>query len=90
MALDLGSSRMPDDPGRHQFWSDYTAARARNTAQPVKVIDRRVRWMFRDLCQMIEPSSAVELGAHDGTRGPPGGRGARLTRAGRRQSPVAA
>jgi FkbM family methyltransferase len=66
MALDLGSSRMPDDPGWYQFWSDYTAAQARNTAHPARVIDRRVRRMFRDLCQMIEPTLAVELGAHDG------------------------
>lgn len=66
MALDPPVSGMPDDPGWYRFWADYTAAQAHNTRRPTKVIDRRVRRLFHDLCRVVEPTVVLELGAHEG------------------------
>lgn len=65
MASDHGGSRQPDDPHWYRFWSGSTAARARSTGRPREVIDRRVRHFFQELCERVEPTVVLELGAHE-------------------------
>lgn len=66
MALDVGGPSSPADHHWYRFWAEYTAAQARNTRQPTRVLDLRVRRMFHDLCRMLEPTVVLELGAHEG------------------------
>jgi FkbM family methyltransferase len=49
----------------YHFWAAYTAAQAHNTGRPRRAISRRVVSYFKEICQLVEPTVTLELGAHE-------------------------
>ncbi|HSV37884.1 MAG TPA: FkbM family methyltransferase [Nocardioidaceae bacterium] len=53
------------EDARYLFWSRYTAVQARNSEFETKAVSRRVVSCFRDLCDIVQPTLVLELGAHE-------------------------
>lgn len=49
---------------RYRFWSRMTARQAHNKGWPRERVSRRVVHCFKSVCEQVEPTLSVELGAH--------------------------
>jgi FkbM family methyltransferase len=56
---------MSDDNAGYRFWTQVTAAQARNTGFPIAKVKRRFNRSFQAICRLVEPTVTVELGAHE-------------------------
>lgn len=57
----------PDDQrarARYAFWSSFTAVQARRSGHDRAEIDARVERFFRHVCEVVEPTVSLEIGAH--------------------------
>ncbi len=49
---------------RYAFWSSFTAVQARRSGRERSEIDARVEAFFRHVCEAVDPTVSLEIGAH--------------------------
>lgn len=53
------------DDDRYAFWAISTATLARRTGRPRRQVSKRVVRCFRDVCEAVQPTVSLEIGAHE-------------------------